>query len=593
MSSNNPTPINTGYRISSEFLDIASLKLPRTYIDVFMLARYYAFADPIVSEAIKQEAGYPITRIIIDHDDEKVKKFWEDLLLNNMHLVEKLYEIGLDYFAYHNAIITVNIPFEKIIKCTSCQTEFRVNDLPSESFESVDKDGVKFKCPVCGTISTGKLKDKYLTDNLIDYQIVRYFPGDVEILHFPATDNNEYFYYPPVELISKLKTARGIMLKLWLANTPNELITAAVTAPQITNKTKISIHLDKNKLFHFRQPSPSGYLEGYGIPAILSVVKHLYLLQVLRKSQESIARGFIMPMRFLFANNIPVGQGNVLYGTVNLTRLLEKVKSEVEQWQKDKSRISVFPVPVGYGTFTGEGKGLMLWREIELLENDILVGMGVPREFLYGGQTYASGGVMLRILENKFMAYREGLLAFLRFLINKLALYANYPPPKEIKLADFKMWDDAQQKALTLQLAQAGMISKQTLLDNTTKTDYKFEIERMGEEAKYETELAKKKQELMAEAKIGLDIYSKNKAQELMSLHNAYGETVPKDPVLSIAKKIRGLPKQQIPLFISQLAKQGYPNDQIQKAIGLAKALEQQEKLSKPMPNKLPPKRAL
>ena len=127
----------------------------------------------------------------------------------------------------------------------------------------------------------------------------------------------------------------------------------------------------------------------------------------------------------------------------------------------------VSPVPVNVINVGGEGRNLLLTPEIEQIQNEILAGMNVPREFIFGGLSYSGSSISLRILENQFATYRLLLEDFVQnFLIKGMAKARGEWLTEDdnenlvtIKFAELKMQDDVQQKQLIVQLNSAGKCS--------------------------------------------------------------------------------------------------------------------------------------
>ena len=94
----------------------------------------------------------------------------------------------------------------------------------------------------------------------------------------------------------------------------------------------------------------------------------------------------------------------------------------------------------------------------------IVAGMGVPQEFIFGGLQYSGTNVSMRMLENRFLDYRQSLLHLLRdFIIGRIARSMGWPSIP-IEFRRFKMADDLQRLFFFQQLNQAGKVSDRTLL---------------------------------------------------------------------------------------------------------------------------------
>jgi len=107
--------------------------------------------------------------------------------------------------------------------------------------------------------------------------------------------------------------------------------------------------------------------------------------------------------------------------------------------------------------------------------------MGVPQEFIFGGLQYSGSNVSMRMLENHFLGYRQGLLHLLRdFALHKVANYLGWAKV-DIEFRRFKMADDLQRLFFYQQLNQAGKVSDRTLLIESD-LDPKLEREYLNDE---------------------------------------------------------------------------------------------------------------
>jgi intein/homing endonuclease len=74
--------------------------------------------------------------------------------------------------------------------------------------------------------------------------------------------------------------------------------------------------------------------------------------------------------------------------TINLTQWRDKIEQELIRWRLDNNYIPLLPIPVGQQTLGGEGKALMLAQEYRVWSEQVIAGLGVPIEFVYGGMQF-------------------------------------------------------------------------------------------------------------------------------------------------------------------------------------------------------------
>jgi hypothetical protein len=152
---------------------------------------------------------------------------------------------------------------------------------------------------------------------------------------------------------------------------------------------------------------------------------------------------------------------------VDFNKTASDFAEEINKSIRDPNHKVVSPVPVNMLNIGGDGKALMLTPEIEQVQAEILAGMNLPREFIFGGISYSGSSISLKILENQFITYRLLLKDFLQnFVIKNMArARKEWVSEKDddslisVKLMDLKMQDDVQQKQLVINLNGAGKVT--------------------------------------------------------------------------------------------------------------------------------------
>jgi hypothetical protein len=294
--------------------------------------------------------------------------------------------------------------------------------------------------------------------------VKRMSPSTITIDYYP--DGSKTYKWNPPARIRKIVTKKE----------PRD---AYESIPEIIRKAiedKKSVRIESNRIFHFGKPSDSLMDSSWGTPGIANVLKLLMYRNILRQAQEAIAREHIVPLRIYYLNP----QGGMNPGAVsgfgggsqtpkNPSRVLA---DEITKSSSDPNYKIVSNVPVGIATAGGHGKSLLLTGEIDQIQTEILAGMNVPREFIFGGVSYSGSSISLKILENHFITYRLLLEDFINnFLIKELfkargqwKTEDDTPNLVKASLSSLKMQDDVQQKQMIFNLNSAGKISDTYLL---------------------------------------------------------------------------------------------------------------------------------
>jgi hypothetical protein len=159
--------------------------------------------------------------------------------------------------------------------------------------------------------------------------------------------------------------------------------------------------------------------------------------------------------------------------------------------------IPILPLPIGNQSIGGDGRALMLTQELRVWSEQIVAGMGVPNELIFGGLSYSGSNVSLRMLENTFLGYLQDHKALLNWVVKKTAAYLDWETVGT-RFKPFKLADDLQRKAFLFQLNQANKISDDSLLADSDFDSFK-EDELIAQESTRRAGATKKARLLQAE----------------------------------------------------------------------------------------------
>lgn len=496
----------SGVNYPSPFFDIAQTYLPPTMKSLLKWCRYYFLTNPLINATCFKLSEYPVTDIVVDHVSENVKKTWTEYLTDHLRYRGFQIEVGLDYHAYGNAFVGISYPFKKYLICGGCNYREQADKIRgSWMFTNFN---FRLTCPKCGAIGDAGVKDQYIR-NASGIKLIRYNPEDIEVTYNDITGDYTYFYTIPATLRNDVVIGRKDIVE----GIPQIFIQAL--------REQKGIIFNKNNIFHMRRPTLATQDRGWGIPLLLPVLKDTYYLQIMKKAQEAILLEHIVPLRILFPQ---AGSGaSDPYTTINLVDWRDHVATEIARWRFDNNYIPILPLPVGNQTIGGDGRALLLTGEIQQWSEQIMVGMGVPREFLLGGMSYAGTNVSMRMLENAFIGYITRHKQLLRFVMKSVSGFMNWPEAT-CRFKPFKMADDLQRKALLFQYNQAQKISDTTLLGDSD-LDASEENAIMLREADGRLEAQKKQQlataTIQGEAQLIMAKYQVRAQQTMMQAQQA------------------------------------------------------------------------
>ena len=425
-------------------------------------------------------AEYPVTDIIIDHENPKVKRRWMEYFHDHLQYRAFQVESGLDYFCYGNGMNSVSFPFQKYLTCAACGWTERADK--TRRFWTFTNLEFRLQCPRCGHNGTATPRDHYYR-NASGIRLLRWNVEDVEINYNDISGESTYFYTVPGPLRNDILIGKKDVVQ----DVPQIFIQAI--------KQRKGVVFSKDNLFHLKRPTLAWQDRGWGTPLILPVLKDTFYLQIMKKAQEAVLLEHIVPLRLIFPQ--AASGTSDPFTTINLVDWRDQVAAEIARWRYDNNYIPIMPLPLGQQSVGGDGRALLLFNEMQTLSEHIIMGMGVPREFLMGGMSYAGTNVSMRMLENSFLNYvgRHRLMA--RWVMKMVAHFMGWPEAN-IRFKPFKMADDLQRKAYLFQLNQAGKVSDQTLLADAD-LEQEEEDDIMIRETDKRLEATKKQQLAMAE----------------------------------------------------------------------------------------------
>ncbi len=469
-----------GMNYPSPFFDIAHTYMPTSMKHLFRYCRYYFLTNPLVNATVFKLSEYPITDIIIDHENPQVKKRWTEYFHDHLQYRSFQIEAGLDYHTYGNCPTSLSFPFHKYLTCRGCNWSERADKIKLHwKFTNYD---FRLTCPKCNHQGPALAWDHYVK-NASGVRLLRWNVEDIEITYNDITGESTYFYTIPGPLRNDIVIGK----KDVVCSTPQIFIQAI--------RQRKGVVLSKDNLFHLKRPTLAWQDRGWGTPLILPVLKDTFYLQIMKKAQEAILLEHIVPLRCLFPQ--AASGTSDPFTTINLVDWRDQVSQEIARWRFDNNYFPIMPIPIGQQSIGGDGKALLLFNEMQSLSEHIIMGMGVPREFLMGGLSYAGTNVSMRMLENAFISYvgRHRLMA--QWVMKTVAHFMEWPEAT-VRFKPFKMADDLQRKAYLFQLNGAGKLSDTSLLADADY-DMSDEDDIRNREMDKRLESTKKEQIAMAE----------------------------------------------------------------------------------------------
>lgn len=353
-------------RYPHPFFDVSRTYQPTSIKEMLEWCRFYFMSSGLIHATVTKMATYPLTELLFEDKDEAAADNYKEMFDDILNIMDFQIDMGIDHFALGNGMASISFPFRKMLICPQCKGESPVKDV---KYRWINYSFLG-PCPKCKQTVRFAVRDDYIKSPK-ETSLVRWNPEDIGIDYNPITGKSIYSYHmPPVIKTSIMEGKKSIIEDL-----PTVFIDAV--------RRKGSIIFRHDNLFHFRRPSLSQRMGGWGTPLPMPILRDVFYLQILKKANEAIALEHIVPLRMIF----PAGQTEAgsVYSSINLAQWRAQVEKEILRWRRDPNYIPIFPLPVGTQSMGGQGRALMLTQEIELWSRHIISGMLAPQEFVFGG----------------------------------------------------------------------------------------------------------------------------------------------------------------------------------------------------------------
>ncbi|MBI4305176.1 MAG: hypothetical protein HY678_02555, partial [Chloroflexi bacterium] len=446
----------------------AGTYFPETPKALFRFCRYYYYTVGIIGAAVDVHAAYPVTDIVVDDDDKDLRAKWGSIVNEQFKLKSFLVEAGKDYVTFGNSFISLHIPFQRWLICPDCRHKEPIETITYE-FKNFVFQG---PCKDCGHSVRYQVEDVTIRD-LKRVNLIRWSPENIDIEYNPITGDHVYRYSIPNDIRRYVALGRRHIIE----RIPLVFIEAI--------RDHQPIIFNPKNIYHLKRPALAEKNMGWGEPALIRVLKDTYYLMVLRKAREAVAHQHIVPLWVLFPQ--PHGELNP-YEHLNLAEWRGRLEEEIKKWRQDPNYIPIMPIPLGFQFIGGTFKSLDTTPEVQNLLLNILAGMNMPQEFIYGGLQYSGTSFSIRMLANLFSSYRSQMLEFINgFFIPRISETFSIRAVK-CHFTDLKLADDVQKKTLLLSLNQQNKLSTSTLLSELG-LDAAMELGKVKEEMKEQGEI--------------------------------------------------------------------------------------------------------
>lgn len=366
------------------------------------------------------------------------------------------------FWTYSTAVVVLNFPFTKMMKCLKCMKKVRALDADWR----VSLQSFTLKCKECGHEGRPEVSDRWLIGVPDDVRVGVLDMRRVYAVHNEHSDTVQLYYRVSNTIIDMLR--RKPIQKELICETPQSVIDAvhnskySAFALGLGSDKTPCVKLRKEKYFILHGDSESRLANGLASPSLTASLDEYWLLRLLQRAQEAFATDFIIPKRFIYPD-VSRTSGN-LFEQINVQMFMDTLHQQLEEHKKDENYVGVTPFPLGYQALSGEGKSLNLSQEIRVISETILASCGAPLELVFGGMSYNAGNVSIKQQEQRFRGLREDLLEMNQWAIRAVAIQANIPEVV-VEHKTFRMGDDMQQINMLMSAQGSNMVSLKSVHD--------------------------------------------------------------------------------------------------------------------------------
>jgi hypothetical protein len=464
--------------------------VPRKLKDLLKWAEYLSVNSAHIYAVVRKFGEYPITRVLYETNSVAERDRHKDLYEKVLRLKGFLTKVSFDKYVYGNVFISLYEPFKRELICKHCKTHIDIS-VADYTFD-LDKLAWKLrKCTSCGGAGIADCLDTKLVDKK-KLELIRWDPKLIDIDHNPITGKSVYYYQIPRNIIQQVRSGNKNLIDLM----PIEILRAM--------QRKKTFRFAEGQLYHMRTVGPAGVEAHWGLPPITSAIKNFLFAATLRKANEAIALEHITPFRIV-TPKAGSGNGDPIT-TINLQQLRDEYNKAYKEFRRDPLYQFFSPAPIDVVNVGGEGRALLTLGELQEAEKNIVLSMGVPMEFLSGGLGQTRGEITLRMIENQLQTHIEELNDLLQWVEDKISAFLNWTTI-EVKLADFKMIDDVENKQMLAQLWQAGKLDDTTMYESLNLDPERIRKQKIEDaladaraQMEQDAQLAKQKNSLSSQA---------------------------------------------------------------------------------------------
>jgi len=408
-------------------------QIPTVRHEVYRWCSYWLHNEPRIAIAIDFYSEFPCNGFTLECHNAAIRSYFEDLCVK-LNVDYWLPKILREYYAMGDAFVVLTLD------CEHCQgTGF------TEEGEECSHEGATWK-----------------NISILD-------PITVEVLPYTAWSGEEpHIYVRPNEELRRI-VATG---------NPKEIYERIPDDIKILVRKNAPIKLNPLVVTHFKHGC-SAY-QTYGVSIIRRLFPTLVYKDKLRQAQALIADRHILPIKL-------VRVGNDTYRATEED--IARVEAKILEASNNPLITIVSHHAIEFEWIGSSGRILQLTNEFELIENEMVDGLGLTRSILTGeGPTYANAQVAIEVIAKRLESVRTMLANWLEEKVFKpVAKFNGFYDKNErgeddliypkVKWNELRLRDNAPKMQYMWEAVKQGAVSYRTFVEQALGLDFDNEIE--------------------------------------------------------------------------------------------------------------------
>lgn len=495
--------VGAGAQYPDPWLDVASLSVPTNMRSALYWAEYIYSIFGTYRMAMERVISYFLTEVdVLNASDDEADK-WKSYTKDVLGIMTVLQSVLRNRSCYGNAFTSLQIPFQRFLRCPQCN---KVQFLLNQVYEGKESFNFEWQipnfiasCPNCklgsGYRGPWKIKDE-ICDADKKCKIKIWNPHQIEMLHCTYSEDVNYLWRIPEDY--KLQIRQGGLYHL--ERVPEEVL-KAIHRNQL-------YRFDPDAIFHMREPTLAGLVNrGWGLPRIISNFRQIWYVQVLRRFNEAIALDYVIPFRVI----TPAPATGTVSGVGGAGMSMDPIsmysgndfRSIVAQMQRrrrrDPAAMQTLPFPVNFQMFGADANKLAPRELLDQATEQLLNDSGTPVELYNGSLQLQTAPVALRLFESTWRHLVGDANDWLAWLVRQITQVLSWETVS-LELKRVTIADNLERQMMAAQLMMSQQLSGQTVLSELGDWNFKKEQQRISEEARFQSELQSRTQEEMQEA---------------------------------------------------------------------------------------------